>query len=105
LNTDTITRLQAWYEKHCDETWENDYGVLIESTDNPGWWVKIDLYGTELQHKSFPEVTHGDASGLNPQPPWMRCYVDEKGVFNGGGDPTTLHEILDTFLRWAESQV
>jgi hypothetical protein len=44
-------------------------------------------------------VTQGDASGLNPQLTWMRTSM--KRVFNGGGDPTTLHAILDTFLRWA----
>ena len=103
MNGDTITRLENWYRRHCNDEWENDYGVSIESTDNPGWWVKIDLDGTELEHASFTEVTRGDGACLNPTPPWMHCYVDEKHVFNGGGDPTKLGDILDAFLQWADS--
>jgi hypothetical protein len=30
----------------------------------------------------------------------MRCYVED-GVFNGGGDPDTLDEVLKVFLEWA----
>ena len=37
---------------------------------------------------------------MDPQPPWLRCYV-EAGVFSGAGDPTTLEEILEIFLAWA----
>ncbi len=104
MNSNAVTRLQVWYQHHCNGEWENDFGILIESTDNPGWWIKIDLRGTELEHAAFAEVNRGNASGLNPRPPWMRCYVDEKSVFHGAGDPTTLQEILDTFLQWADSE-
>jgi hypothetical protein len=101
---DLVTRLQAWYAQHCDGVWEEDHGVSIETTDNPGWWVKVDLQGTGLRRTEFVEVKRGNFSGLGPEPPWMHCYVDDNDVFNGGGDPTTLHDILETFLRWAESQ-
>lgn len=101
MRDETLTRLQAWYQKQCDGEWENDRGVSIESTDNPGWWVKIDLRGTGLENKSFAEVRRGEAETLDPQPPWMRCYVDDQRVFNGAGDPTTLHDILNVFLDWA----
>lgn len=97
-DTLALARLQAWYQKHCNGEWENDLGVSIESTDNPGWWVKIDLRGTELESKSFAEVRRGETETPDPQPPWMHCYIDEKRVFNGAGDPTTLQEILSTFL-------
>src|SRR5690242_9038058 len=99
---DVIGRLERWFEKFCNGEWENDFGVTITSTDNPGWWVKIDLRGTNLEHKSFEEISIGDASSLNPRPPWMRCYVDENCVFNGAGDAMQLQEILESFLRWAE---
>ena len=101
MRNDTLARLQAWYQKHCDGEWENDFGVSIESTDNPGWWVKVDLRGTELETKSFTEVSRGITSNLDPQPPWMRCYVDDRHVFHGAGDPTTLQELVNTFLDWA----
>jgi hypothetical protein len=102
--SNTIVRLQSWFLTHCVYDWENDSGVSIESTDNPGWWVKIDLRGTELEHVSFIEVCRGNATGLNPVAPWVRCYVDDARVFNGGGDPTKLEDILNIFLDWADSQ-
>jgi len=102
LRDDTVARLQAWYQKHCNGEWENDRGVSIESTDNPGWWVKIDLRGTDLESKSFDEVRRGATETLDPQPLWMRCYVDDERVFNGAGDQTTLQEILNIFLNWSD---
>jgi len=73
--------------------------VVIETTDNPGWWVKINLRGTELRGKPFGEVRRGELTA-DPQPPWLHCYIEDE-TFNGAGDPTTLHEILNTFLEWA----
>jgi Immunity protein 53 len=103
LIDDALVRLEEWYQQRCDGSWENDHGVSIQSTDNPGWWVKIDLRGTELENKTFAEVKRGSISSLDPQPPWIRCYV-ENAVFNGAGDATTLHEIINTFLEWAEQR-
>ena len=98
---DTIARLQQWFERHCDGEWENDSGVIIETTDNPGWWVKINLKGTELLTKPFTEVRRGELSN-DPQPPWLTCYVKD-GVFNGAGDPSKLEAILEIFLSWASA--
>jgi len=97
--SETIARLQQWYRIHCDGEWEHDNGIVIETTDNPGWWVKINLRGTELRGKPFGEVRRGELTA-DPQPPWLHCYIEDE-TFNGAGDPTTLHEILNTFLEWA----
>ena len=40
--------LQDWYLKQCDGGWEHEYGIKIETLDNPGWKVIIDLAYTEL---------------------------------------------------------
>lgn len=97
---DTIERLQDWVQSHCDGEWEHHHGVAVESTNNPGWWVKVDLMGTALLEKPFERIARGDDSN-DPQPPWMRCYVED-GVFNGAGDPSTLNEILTVFFTWAD---
>jgi hypothetical protein len=47
--TDNIQKLQLWYRKQCDESWEHQYGVSIDTLDNPGWTVVIDLVDTDLQ--------------------------------------------------------
>jgi hypothetical protein len=38
--------LAEWYIKNCNGDWEHQYGVKIETLDNPGWHVEIDLIGT-----------------------------------------------------------
>lgn len=98
----TLTRLMVWYAAQCNSEWENRYGISIQSCDNPGWWVKIDLAGTVLQGRPFTSIRRGDMASLDPQPPWLHCYVEEQ-VFNGAGDPTTLEEILKVFLDWADT--
>ena len=100
--TETLARLMAWFVEQCDGDWEHKYGVSIQSCDNPGWWVKIDLTNTLLESRSFTPVKRGEVENLDPRPPWLHCYVEE-GVFNGAGDPNTLEEILKVFLDWASS--
>jgi hypothetical protein len=96
-----LQRLRAWFEAQCDGEWEHHRGISIQSTDNPGWWVKIDVVGTALEGKPFAPVQRGGARTMDPQPPWLHCFLEE-GVFNGAGDPTTLEEILEIFLEWTE---
>jgi hypothetical protein len=96
-----VRRVQEWFKESCDGRWEHDFGVKIESTDNPGWWVTIDLNGTRLLGRPFELVGRGDLESNDPDPPWMRCYVED-GVFNGAGDPDALDEILKVFLEWAD---
>ena len=42
-------RLRDWYAAQCNGDWEHMNGVKIHTTDNPGWWVQIDLDGTTAQ--------------------------------------------------------
>ncbi len=94
--------LGDWLARHCDGEWEHQYGVVIESCDNPGWWVKVDLVGTDLEGRPFEAVVRGDVIGnASPQPPWLHCYAHD-GVWNGAGDLSTLSEILEIFVAWAK---
>lgn len=45
---DVFTWLQDWYIQNCDGDWEHCYGIKIETLDNPGWCIDIDLIGTNL---------------------------------------------------------
>lgn len=99
-----LRRLQDWYGKHCDGDWEHDFGIVIETTDNPGWWVKINLKGTKLEQRSFPSVIRSRGSNDKERDSWVNCFVDENATFNGAGDVTSLCEILDTFLLWADTK-
>jgi len=43
-----LTWLQAWYPVQCDGDWEHEFGVRVETLDNPGWSLRIDLDGTAM---------------------------------------------------------
>ncbi|WP_203237204.1 Imm53 family immunity protein [Streptomyces gilvosporeus] len=36
---DPLSSLTAWYTSQCDGGWEHEYGIRIETLDNPGWSV------------------------------------------------------------------
>ena len=96
--TTSLDALQSWYQMQCDGEWEHQYGIEIETLDNPGWAVEVDLAGTKLSGKSLPEMT-----AERSETDWFRCSV-EAGRFKGFGGPTNLTEILEVFLGWAEAE-
>ncbi len=98
----TLARLQTWYSRQCNGIWEHSSGVVIESCDNPGWWVKINLIGTPLQTHTFTKIGEGvDARHFPLGSYWLSCHI-ENGTWHGAGDETKLERILEVFLAWAE---
>ena len=113
----TIERLQKWYLAQCNGVWEHSSGIVIESLDNPGWQMKINLKGTQAEKKDFKPVTKNvtplglDQAMGKVQPPysaenpfaeeWMACFVRD-GRFEGAGDGSRLDEIVSVFLNWVE---
>ena len=45
-----INWLQNWYTDQCNGEWEHEYGVNIQTSDNPGWIIDIDLAFTPLEN-------------------------------------------------------
>jgi hypothetical protein len=92
---DTLEWLQTWYQKQCNGDWEHGYGVKIDTLDNPGWTVTVNLEGTELEGRTFDELKHERSES-----DWIRCWLEEK-KFEGVGGPHNLLEILEVFRKWA----
>ncbi|MGP3934424.1 Imm53 family immunity protein [Nonomuraea sp. KM88] len=46
--TDALVFLQSWYASCSNDGWEHGYGITIDTLDNPGWRLKIDLVDTPL---------------------------------------------------------
>ena len=96
-----LKRLCEWISGQCNGKWEHDYGVTLETCDNPGWILTVDLKGTRLENKPFVPIREGDFSHNCPLPPWIDCHV-ENGVFSGGIDLNRLPVLLNLFLNWAK---
>jgi hypothetical protein len=105
MNSNTLERLENWYRSKCDGDWEHYYGVKIDTLDEPGWSVDINLEGTNLDGHTFREVSYGvGADAENSGDEWIWCRVEE-GLFKGVGGPSKLEDILRVFLDWAEVRI
>ncbi len=93
---DAIEFLQTWYRAQTNGEWEHARGVTIESLDNPGWRVTIDLVETSLEGASMKAVRREKSAH-----DWLVCEV-ERDQFCGDGDPRKLVAILQVFQSWAE---
>lgn len=96
--SESLAWLQVWYRRQCNGDWEHEYGVKIETLDNPGWSVEINLNETDLSAATFTPIKI-DVSEYD----WLACSI-ENNSFRGAGDPSKLEIILDHFRRWAVSQ-
>ena len=92
-----LSRFQKWYQSMCDGDWEHCYGVKIDTSDNPGWIVEIDIIDTPLENKPFDTIHYGETDH-----DYLICKI-ENGKFEGFGDVTKLENILNCFLNWAEN--
>lgn len=88
-----LSRLQEWYQRQCDGDWEHSYGVKIDTLDNPGWLVTIDLTGTEWGHLASPRKTVERS-----ETDWIQSEITD-GKFIGVGGAGNLEEVLELFLE------
>lgn len=93
---DNLSWLDNFFANLCDGEWESEYGLTIESVNNPGWMVRIDLDGTGLNPSSFRPVTD-----QRNERNWVECKVQD-GVWLGGGGLGNLDEVLSIFRAWVE---
>jgi hypothetical protein len=96
-----LSSLIAWYKDQCDGTWEHRFGIKLETLDNPGWILKIDLVHTDLQGRVMGELNEG----LNPRtkhpvsPHWIHCFVREN-QFIGACDPDQVGRLFVVFQEF-----
>jgi hypothetical protein len=89
--------VQLWYKSQCDGEWEHQCGFKIDTLDNPGWAVTVDLNGTHLERVNFETKEFN-----NSDEDWYVCRV-ENSQFQAFGDPTKLELLLQTFINWAKA--
>jgi hypothetical protein len=92
-DTDPIGAIEAWLLAQCNGDWEHSYGLSIETTDNPGWYVQVDLRGTAWEDLNLivSRIERTDSS-------WIQIEVRD-GKFVGSGGIGCLNEILSRFME------
>jgi Immunity protein 53 len=97
MNLSALMRLQNWYLSQCDEDWEHSYGIKIDTLDNPGWTIEIDLTGTVLEARPFNKIM----IQREDENDWVHCRLKDNKFFGACG-PKNLEEMLTLFLNWTE---
>ena len=90
---DLLGRIEDWYLGECNGDWEHSYGIKIDTLDNPGWLVTIDLAETKWKDleldRTVTQRTDTD---------WVQIE-STKSQFIGCGGPRNLVEVLERFLK------
>ncbi len=91
--------LSAWYRSRCNEEWEHSYGITIDTLDNPGWTIRIDLAETPLEDL---DLLFDANPGMAAEGEWY-VYQIKDGIFDGSGDPDKLETLILAFKEIWES--
>ncbi|MDR6197224.1 hypothetical protein QE357_004336 [Siphonobacter sp. BAB-5404] len=96
-NINILQWLQEWYQSQCNGDWEHQYGISINTLDNLGWDLKIDIYNTELEGLEIDyqvvEVNENDWYG----------FKADRYKYEAFGDPTKLETLIKKFKEIVES--
>lgn len=95
MSDSAMMRLQRWFFSHCDGDWEHDDGIEVATLDNPGWFLKVSIAGTELEGRVVDWV-RADRSDVD----WV-FYRSTGTVFEAACGPLNLEEAVEYFLDFA----
>jgi hypothetical protein len=93
----SLGKLQSWYADQCDGDWEHGAGIKLETLDNPGWSLRVDLEGTPLESKECEEIT----LNYDHDQDWIRCWVEDR-AFCGVCGAKQLERMISIFFEWVE---
>ncbi|MFB9690533.1 immunity 53 family protein [Amycolatopsis plumensis] len=89
--------LTGWYASQCDGDWEHEFGVRLETLDNPGWRLRVDTVGTGAEGRVLPR----SKADLGPDR-WLWTAADGES-FEASCDVRSLAELLAAFRRFASA--
>jgi hypothetical protein len=86
-----LDSLMAWYASQCNGDWEHQYGIRINTLDNPGWSLDVDLAETPHEKRTFSaQMTERSEND------WIFVEV-KNAVFRARGGPGNLTEMVRRF--------
>jgi hypothetical protein len=90
--------LQNWFFQNCDGKWEKEQRLLIETIDNPGWLLTLQLKNSINDNNAIE-----DLSIERTEKNWCQSYI-KNNEFVAVGGPFNLTEILYCFRSFVENK-
>jgi hypothetical protein len=94
---DVLGELQRWYLDQCDGEWEHAYGLTIDTLDNPGWSLRVDLADTPLSDREYER-----AEAHRTEDDWVVSWRADR-CWRAACGPLNLAEAVAAFVDWARS--
>ncbi|MCB1177393.1 MAG: immunity 53 family protein [Leptospiraceae bacterium] len=94
--TNLLNWLQNWFKEQCNGDREHNYGISIETLDNPGWKITIDLEETNWENSTLDLITEEISES-----DWFSYGVKDQ-KFIGAGDPLKLELLIEKFKYFVE---
>lgn len=79
--------------------WRDPEGFYITTIDNPGWYFKFNLIGTDLEGKDFTSIII-DRSENN----WINCMIKDQ-CFQAAGGTNNLIEMFHILINWSAEDI
>lgn len=91
MDTDILEWIQNWFKQNCDGNWEHGEAIQINTLDNPGWEVEIDISNTSIANLDIKRILNE----TSPQD-WYGVKIENQ-KFNAVGDSGKLKFLLGLF--------
>lgn len=91
-----VSFLEAWFTAQSNGDWEHDTGIRIETLDNPGWRLRVNLVGTPL-HGAARDWTREEESERE----WL-FWKSDGLEFDAACGPGDLHRAMGAFRTFVE---
>lgn len=95
--TSSLEQLQGWFASECNDDWEHSYGIHIETLDNPGWLIRIDLWETQLAQRGPFEKRWSRSDN-----DWAHIKVTD-AIFEASCSAGNLQRMIDEFLFFSRN--
>lgn len=98
-----LSSIMEWYSAHCDGDWEHQKGLSLQTLDNPGWLLKVNLVGTNLENATMVPISEGCDESSHPEgEEWIDCRIQDK-EFVGASDPAQVPRLITIFSSLIDS--
>ncbi len=94
MSSSNLIWLSDWYNNNCNGNWEHMYGVRIETLDNPGWELTIDL--SDIIYHGNKDINLPWRFIEKNENDWYGYKIEDE-KFNAAGDPLKLDFLIGLF--------